>query len=486
MDVSAWQALLTAPGADDDASPGALPSTAAGMASAALRAHAVAGPADGEGRGRSEAQDGNPQSAHAAALASFLPTRIDVQARELRFANRSIHNLRASGTHRQGTWSADVSADEVQGQLRYSQGAGDQPGQLFARLDRLVLDRAARPPARGTGRSADALDELLDRETRVLPGLDIEVGALRLSGLDLGRLRVRASNLDPGEAAGTGSRTRVWRLDTLTLSVPEATLSATGQWRLTDGREAAGDAAGEDAVRQTRLDFHLETHDAGQLLGRFGYADLFRHGEGSLRGHVDWKGSPLALDLASLDGALALDMRRGQFLKADPGPARLLGVLSLQALPRRLVLDFRDAFSEGFAFDFLRGDVRIDQGKAVTNNLQMKGVSAAVLMEGQADLVRETQDLRVVVVPELNTTSMALIATAINPVVGLGTFIAQLVLRRPLLQSVTRTFHIHGSWTDPQIEAVQNAPGTPSAEPRSQPAPPADDATRFPEPEIQR
>ena len=127
-------------------------------------------------------------------------------------------------------------------------------------------------------------------------------------------------------------------------------------------------------------------------------------------------------------------MRRGQFLKADPGPARLLGVLSLQALPRRLVLDFRDAFSEGFAFDFLRGDVRIDQGKAVTNNLQMKGVSAAVLMEGQADLVRETQDLRVVVVPELNTTSMALIATAINPVVGLGTFIAQLVLRRPLLQ----------------------------------------------------
>ena len=264
---------------------------------------------------------------------------------------------------------------------------------------------------------------------------------------DLGRLRVRASNLDPGEAAGTGSRTRVWRLDTLTLSVPEATLSATGQWRLTDGREAAGDAAGEDAVRQTRLDFHLETHDAGQLLGRFGYADLFRHGEGSLRGHVDWKGSPLALDLASLDGALALDMRRGQFLKADPGPARLLGVLSLQALPRRLVLDFRDAFSEGFAFDFLRGDVRIDQGKAVTNNLQMKGVNAAVLMEGSANIDQETQDLRVVVVPEINAMTASLVATAINPVIGLGSFLAQVFLRGPLIEAATQEFRIDGTWT---------------------------------------
>ena len=56
--------------------------------------------------------------------------------------------------------------------------------------------------------------------------------------------------------------------------------------------------------------------------------------------------------------------RAGQFLKADPGLAKLLGVLSLQSLPRRLALDFRDVFSEGFAFDFVRGDVcNIEQGR---------------------------------------------------------------------------------------------------------------------------
>ncbi|MGV2480704.1 UNVERIFIED_CONTAM: hypothetical protein IGO34_28350, partial [Salmonella enterica subsp. enterica serovar Weltevreden] len=92
-----------------------------------------------------------------------------------------------------------------------------------------------------------------------------------------------------------------------------------------------------------------------------------------------------------------------------------LGVLSLQSLPRRLTLDFRDVFSEGFAFDFVRGDTRIERGLATTNNLQMKGVNAAVLMEGSADIDRETQDLRVVVVPEINAMTASLVATAINP-----------------------------------------------------------------------
>src|SRR5205814_4974630 len=112
-------------------------------------------------------------------------------------------------------------------------------------------------------------------------------------------------------------------------------------------------------------------------------------------------GSPLALDYPSLSGAFHVNVESGQFLKADPGLAKLLGVLSLQSLPRRLVLDFRDVFSEGFAFDFIRGDVAVEQGIASTNNLQMKGVNAAVLMEGKADLAHETQDLKVVVVPEI-------------------------------------------------------------------------------------
>jgi uncharacterized protein YhdP len=157
-----------------------------------------------------------------------------------------------------------------------------------------------------------------------------------------------------------------------------------------------------------------------------------------------------------MSGQFNVNIERGQFLKTDPGAARLLGVLNLQALPRRLFLDFRDVFSEGFAFDFFRGDVNIQQGMAHTNNLQMKGVNAAVMMEGKADIGRETQDLKVVIVPDINAGTASLVYSTINPVVGLTSFLAQYFLRRPLTEANTQEFHVDGTWSDPKVTRIQN------------------------------
>src|SRR3989442_8224829 len=131
-------------------------------------------------------------------------------------------------------------------------------------------------------------------------------------------------------------------------------------------------------------------------------------------------------------GQVNVSIDAGQFLKVQPGAARLLSVLSLQSLPRRLSLDFRDLFQEGFAFDNITGDVTIAQGVAKTNNLRMRGVQALVLMEGDADIAHETQDLRVVVVPEINAGTAALAYAVINPAFGLGAFLAQALLKKPL------------------------------------------------------
>ena len=60
--------------------------------------------------------------------------------------------------------------------------------------------------------------------------------------------------------------------------------------------------------------------------------------------------------------------------------------------------------------------------------------------------------------PEINAGTASLIATVINPAVGLGTFLAQYFLRRPLIQATTQEFHIDGSWTDPRIAKVEHKP----------------------------
>ena len=93
---------------------------------------------------------------------------------------------------------------------------------------------------------------------------------------------------------------------------------------------------------------------------------------------------------------------------------------------------------------------------------KMKGINAAVLMEGSADIARETQDLTVVVVPEINAGTASLIATVINPAIGLGSFLAQYFLRRPLIQATTEEFHIGGTWADPKITKVERKPVTDS------------------------
>ncbi|MEI7786300.1 MAG: AsmA-like C-terminal region-containing protein, partial [Betaproteobacteria bacterium] len=201
-------------------------------------------------------------------------------------------------------------------------------------------------------------------------------------------------------------------------------------------------------------------------LKRMGMDGAIRRGKGKLEGNIGWSGSPLALHTPSLQGQFGVDIESGQFLKAEPGVAKLLGVLNLQALPRRLTLDFRDVFSEGFSFDWVRGEVSIEQGLAHTDSLRMKGINAAVLMAGSADIGRETQDLRVVVVPEINAGTASLLASAVNPAMALGTFIAQWLLRRPLSEANTQEFIVRGTWADPVIERVARK-SAPAAAPNS-------------------
>ncbi len=386
----------------------------------------------------------NP-AATSPALASldYLPSTLALRADRLTVSGRVFNRVVLGGVREGNQWRANIDADELNGYMAYRQPSPGHAGSVFARLTRLNLAPTV----------ATEVEQLLQQPTSV-PALDIAVDALQLGSRPLGRVDIEAVNrASPGGIE--------WRLTKLQLSLPEARLSASGNWAV-----QAPNSNPNTVQRRTALNFGLDINDSGQLLARFGHPGVVRGGKGRIQGNIGWLGSPLALDHPSLSGELQLDIERGQFLKVEPGAAKLLGVLSLQALPRRLALDFRDVFADGFTFDFVRGDARIDQGVLFTNNLQMKGVNAAVLMEGSADLAREQQDLNVVVVPEINAGTASLIASAINPAVGLGSFLAQFLLRQPLQSATTQEFHITGSWADPQVEKIQRAlpsPGEPSA-----------------------
>ena len=386
----------------------------------------------------------------AGAALSYLPTQMAIRTKELLVEGRKLNNVVVGGSRDGLDWRANIDATELNGYLEFRQPGGAGAGRVFARLSRLSLGQS----------NANDVESLLDEQPASIPALDIVVEDMELRGKKLGRVEIDAVNRGAQAVAREGG-VREWRLNKLNVILPEAVLNATGNWVAVNALAPTAVAAGQRQPgerRRTVMNFKLDIADSGELLKRFGMAGVIRRGKGKMEGQVAWMGSPLSLDYPSMSGQFNVNIESGQFLKADPGIAKLLGVLSLQSLPRRLALDFRDVFSEGFAFDFVRGDVNISQGVAATNNLQMKGVNAAVLMEGDANIARETQDLKVVVVPEINAGTASLIATVINPAIGLGSFLAQYFLRRPLMQAATQEFHIDGSWANPQITKVERKP----------------------------
>lgn len=396
---------------------------------------------------------------------AYLPTVAAVRAKDLSVEGRMLRNVVIGGSREGRVWRANVDADELSGYVEYRQPQNTGAGRVYARLARLSMAASA----------ASDVEQLLEQQPASIPALDVAVEDFELKGRHLGRLEIEAVNRGAGTVVREGG-IREWRLNKLSLSSPQGSFTASGNWAAIGAQPLAPGAPRQEAQpgerRRTSMKFRLDIVDAGQLLARFGMKDVVRRGRGAMEGNVSWLGSPMGLDYATMAGAFHINVEQGQFLKADPGLAKLLGVLSLQSLPRRLALDFSDVFSEGFAFDFVRGDVTIEQGIASTNNLQMKGVNAAVLMEGKADIARETQDLKVVVVPEINAGTASLVATVINPAIGLGTFLAQLFLREPLMRAATQEFHVDGTWTDPRITRVARG-GAPEATAADPAAPPA-------------
>ena len=268
------------------------------------------------------------------------------------------------------------------------------------------------------------------------PALDLAVDSLTLGGKPLGKLEVLAQQ-----------QARDWWLERLRLTNPDGVLAADGKWQV-----AAG-------VEQTQLNFKLEISNAGKILARSGYPDSVKGGSGNLQGELSWRGGPSAFSYAILDGSLKLDARKGQFLKIDPGIGKLLSILSLQALPKHLTLDFADVFSAGFAFDSITGTVQIKQGVLLTSDFKLDGSAAGATMSGQADLDRETVNLRVRILPTVGNTAALLGALVGGPAVGAGVFLIGKILRDPLDKLASFEYNVTGAWADPNVEKVgENKP----------------------------
>ena len=274
------------------------------------------------------------------------------------------------------------------------------------------------------------------------PKLDLIADVFVSEGRELGKLEMRAQ-----PAADE------WRIEQVKLTNADGSIEAKGRWRPKGGSTIIGD---------TSVDVALNWSDAGKFMARFGLPKGVDRGAGTLTGAISWPGSPAQFSYAKLGGKFALETAQGRFTEMEPGIGKLLGVLSLQAIPRRLSLNFDDLFGKGLAFDEIKADVTINDGFASTDSLTIYGPSSRVQIRGSADMNRETQDLQVRVFPSLSTaTAIGIGLVTANPAIGAAALLGQKLARDPIERFLMREFAVKGTWAHPDVRQSGYAAPTP-------------------------
>jgi uncharacterized protein (TIGR02099 family) len=343
------------------------------------------------------------------------PAQVALRIGALDFLGKRFNDVVVRTRTVGSAWSGSVAAKEFAGDITWRPEGG---GRIVARLKHFTVPETAP----GTQASAET-------PSREMPALDVVVDSFTLRGLDLGRLELVAVN-----EAGQD-----WRIEKLVVANDDSTLSATGTWQ--SWKE----------MPTLNADIRLEVSDVGRYLERIGFPGTMRRGTATLEGKLSWEGAPSAVDYPTLTGDLKLSAAKGQFLRADPGVAKLLGILSLQSWA---TLDVRNTFEKGFTFDTVSSTATISKGTLTTGDFHMRGPAAQVNMKGTVDLVHETQDLYLRVVPSLGDAA-SVYAILVNPVWGIPILVLQRILKDPLGQILGLEYHATGSWDKPQVERVR-------------------------------
>ncbi len=356
----------------------------------------------------------------------------DFSIQQLEIFSRSLNSLKISAKPSNEHLRFSLISQEIDGDVEWRNPSKNQEtGAIIARLKKLHI------PASNEESITSVENKDIKRLDKQYPALDIRAEDFKLGKKELGVLEVNAYETESD-----------WVIQQLKISNPDSTLNAEGRWH------------NWTTNPNTNLTFALTTSDIGNALKRFGQPDVIKGGVATIAGQLKWAGSPHEFSKKGLDGEFKLGASKGQIVKVKPGVGRLFGLLTLQSLPRRLTLDFRDLFSEGFAFDEISGNAKINDGVMHSDDFFMTGPAAETKIKGDIDLNKETQYLQVKVIPHISD-SFSLAALAGGPIVGAAAFIAQKILKDPLNKIAQSEYTITGTWENPvEVDAEKEKKDT--------------------------
>jgi uncharacterized protein YhdP len=171
-----------------------------------------------------------------------------------------------------------------------------------------------------------------------------------------------------------------------------------------------------------------------------------------------WPKAPYQFSLGSVSGKAVLNLKDGAISSVEPGGAgRLVGLFNLGEISRRLSLDFTDFFGKGYSFEKITGDLEFSNANLITQNLEIKGPSADLLIQGRTGLEVQDYDQVVTVTPHVSG-GLPWIGLAVGgPLGAVGVMVGERIAKSigVDINKVTEVkYKVKGSWKEPVIEPI--------------------------------
>jgi uncharacterized protein (TIGR02099 family) len=317
---------------------------------------------------------------------------------------------------------ARFSGDDIDGKVSFTSRSSGLPS-LSAEFERLAL---ADPISSGMETDSDPAD---------LPSLHLYVKSFRYLGVELGETRVEAYPTQTG-----------FHFEKVEAASDQLTVYASGDWSL------------EEQRHRSEFDIHMTSESLGGFLQSMDISSSMAGGQTVVHFNAWWPGSPAKFALSRLNGKVEFTVIQGNITDAEVGSGRLLGLLSIQSLPKRLSLDFRDVFDSGFTFDEASGTFALENGLATTDDVLLKSSAAKISLSGSTDLVDQQYDQLLTIRPGLGNTLPIIGAIAAGPGGAAAGLALQGLLADQLGEATQVQYTISGSWDDPVIKPVVDKP----------------------------
>jgi uncharacterized protein (TIGR02099 family) len=314
-------------------------------------------------------------------------------------------------------WTVGVTSKAIAGTISIPRSLAERP-QITADMERVYL-------AGSGGADAGSVDP------RTLPGLALHADEFGLGTRRFGRLDVDVS-ADP---LGL-------RLASFASATNSFTVEGSGSW-----------LQGPDGT-ETRIAMSMASNDVAEALDELGFGAFIEAETADVTASVYWPGPPSARWLDHINGDAAVRIDTGSLIDIDPGAGRVVGLLSIAALPRRLALDFRDVFNKGFVFDEIGGDFTIIDGNAYTDNLKLSGPGAEIGLVGRTGLRDRDYQQQAVVTAEPGNMLPTVGALVAGPGVGAAWLIFTRIFKEPLKGIGRAAYCVTGNWDAPEVERL--------------------------------